>query len=250
MAPVKDKADALVVKRNEAFAAALAVNPSFAEDDVRGKEAISTDDLRLPQFGVVQNTSPQKDETKSEYIEGIREGELFDNLTNTNYGKGPLTFTVFRLHKNAMEFDKDRNVVDFNVPWDDTRCEFTAGEGGERVKPRATRFYNFFVYVHEAGIPGVLRFSSTKVPVALRLIQLLALRPGPFWAGSFKLGVVRESNAKGTFFNYKVDLAGPTPDEIVKLCSSYYETYKPEKVVIVGGDREEDQQPGKDDIPF
>jgi hypothetical protein len=239
---------------SEEFKRAMAVAEGVDDTDVRGREGIDPDeDLLLPRLDVVQSLSPQRDEEHAEYIPDIKEGDLFDTLTRTNYGKGPLHFAVLRVFKNAMQFDDDRNVVDFDVPWDDPRCEFTVGADGTRQKPVATRFYNFIVYLLGPGIPVVLRMANTKVPVAKRLMQLMSLRPGPTWAGLYSLTTTKEKGPKGTYYNFKIDLAGPTPAPLLPKLEGLYASYTPDRVTIHNAEGAADAPAAggsTDDVPF
>jgi hypothetical protein len=153
--------------------------------DTRGKESITQEDMQLPRLSVAQKTSPQIDPSKSEYIDGLRLAQMFNSLTKAIYGNGPLEITVVRTSKRAMEFDKENHVVDFNVPLGDARLEFTDGPNGERVKPRATLFYDFLVLLD--GEPIVLSLKTTQIKVAKQLNSLLMLTPGPTWARKYVL---------------------------------------------------------------
>ena len=83
------KNSALVKKE----AANLMNRPTFIEaQDTRGAEHIGKDDIQMPRLGLAQAQSPQMLDGDPKFIDNLRVGELFNNVTDTNYGKGPLFF--------------------------------------------------------------------------------------------------------------------------------------------------------------
>jgi len=217
---------------------ALAVANDADFKDKRGKEDLDQSDLTLPRLAICQNTSPEKDRDDGKFIEGLEEGDLFNTLTQQNYGRGPLEFAVIRVDKRALEFEKDAEgkptkvIKNFNVPWDDPRNDFSDGPNGQRLKPVATRFYDYIVFLPATFEPAVLSMSNTKIKVAKRLNSLLALRHGAAWKGLFKVSSVKEEKNGKKFFNYKVDPAGPSPDNVVEQAQGNYETYSKRTVTV------------------
>lgn len=230
--------------------AAMAVADGVDTKDTRGKEGITTEDVTLPRVSVCQNNSPEKDEDDAKYIPELGEGDVFNTLTQQIYGdkEVKLRFVVVRPLKRAMEFDGDRKVVDYNVPWDDPRCEFTT-DNGQRVKPVATRFYDYVVYLPDFGEVAMLSFSNTKMKAAKKLNSLIALRPGPSWAGTYTLSIVKEENDKGKFFNFVVNPAGKTDAETLTEADRYYEQFK---TATIKTDVDASDAPGEggDKVPF
>lgn len=218
----------------------LSVAEGTDKSDVRGKENIDSNDVTLPRLAVVQALSPQKDDSNAAYIPDIKEGDLFNSLTGTNYGRGPVSFVVVRVDKRALEFDADRNIVDFNVPWNDARCEFTTGPDGTRLKPKASRFYDVIALLPDTLEPVVLSMSNTKIKTAKKLNSLLAIRPGAAWAGLYKVSAVREEKNGNKYWNFKVDPAGPTPVAVQRAAEQLYSQFAKQTVRVDQGEAEGD----------
>ena len=155
---------------------ALAVSSKVDRNDARGTENIGADDITLPRLAVAQKTSPQLEPDKNDYIDGLRLFEMYNSLTGERYGNGPVEIVVVRLDKKGMQFDKDNNVVDFDVPLDDSRLKFTTGPNGERIKPVATLFYNFIVLIGDEAEPAVFSLKGTGVKTAKKLNSLIQIR--------------------------------------------------------------------------
>jgi hypothetical protein len=234
---------------------ALAVAENVDTSDVRGKDNIDSGDVTLPRLAICQALSPEKDrDDAAKYIEGLEEGDLFNSLFQTNYKRGPVTVALVTLRKRALEFERGadgkatKNIIDWNVPWNDARCEFTAGPNGSRIQPQATRFYDYIAIVVETGEQVILSMSKTKIPVAKKLNSFIGLRPGPVWAGLYKITSAREEKGGNKYFNYAVQPAGPTPAELQETCSRLYEQFQGKNIVT---DEVESESVKNDDgIPF
>jgi hypothetical protein len=135
-----------------------------------------TDDVRPPRLGLAQSNSPQVKRGNPKTIDGLREGDLFNDLTQQVYGEGPLEIVVIRyLGHRAMQFrdmKEGGGVIDFNVPLDDPRCQFTDGPPDPvtgkptRVKPIATHFYDYLVWLPETSEIVALSMKGTSLKAA------------------------------------------------------------------------------------
>lgn len=213
---------------------ALATRPDFIKaGDVRGAENIGTDDIKPPALKLAQSTSKEtKRHEPEKYIEGLREGELFNSLTKEIYGEGPLRLVIVAMlgHRH-VEFDpNDKNIVlDFNVPDGDPRTDFTneVKDGKRiRVKPKATKFYDYLVYVvHADRDPELmaLSFKSTQLKKAVDLNTLLGGLKMPTFAVSFSATVVPERRKDHAFYGWRLVLEGYVTPEIYKAASDTYD---------------------------
>lgn len=219
----------------------------YAADDLRGRENVTIDDLKLSRLAIAQKMSPEVDPEKpAQFIEGLKVGELFDTVTQQIYGPGPVKFTIIRpVHKHAKVLDKDGNVIEWDVPWDDPRCEFTTNEKGERVPPVATRFYDFYILLNDdPSFPITLSMKRTQVPVAKLLITRYSRQQGgPIFAHSYAVRTVSQEGAHGPFKNYVINPAGVPSAEVGKKAEEWFARLQKVKVVV--------QQGGDDDkVPF
>lgn len=235
----------------------LAVSTKANLDDNRGKEAIDKSKVRLPRIAIAQKTSPQLEENKPEYLADIKMFDMFNSMSGDIYGRGPIEFVVLTERKRAMEFDADNKVVDFDVPWNDERCEFTEDADGTRVKPQATRFYEFVVMLVESGELAVLSFSKTSTKAAEDLEAYQTMRKGPAWAGRYRVSTFSKAYGKNTVGIFKVLPAGPTPDDLYESAEALYEFVKasqPETDTagLTGdeGSAPASRQPGDEDVPY
>lgn len=228
--------------------------PDFIEQGSAGTENISGDDLLLPRLALAQKMSPEVDEMQPEkFIDGLKAGMLFNNISKEVYGKGPLNFIVLRIDRpRGIQFkpmEEGGGIIDFNVPLNDPRMLW----GADGSKPVATKFYDFVVMLYAPGEAYhgdliVLSLKSTGVKVAKRLNTLVTTRkkdgrPVPCFAGLYAVKTGVAQSPQGPYATYEVDNAGWYPDA---------ETYAKAKelfAMVATKNIEVEREPGGDDDP-
>ena len=235
--------------------------PSYLkDDDARGTEHITKDDVQFPRLAIAQGLSPQMLEENSRYLEGLHIGDLFNNLTNQNYGKGPLEFTVVRADPpRGVEFyprKEGGGVRDINVSLNDPRMMFTKNAAGESINPVATMFRDFVIMLLPSRELIAISFKSTSLKVGKDLNTLMKFRRAPSFAGKYTLTTGMDTNNKGTFAVPVIRNSEKTDDEtdegrpgwvngeIFELGEGIYEGIKERPLNI-------EREPGDDDaVPF
>lgn len=149
-------------------AGAIAERRSFIPvGDQTGTEDIGANDIRLPRLAIAQGLSPQMIPGDSQYIEGLKMFEFFNDLNGDRYGQGPLFFIPIRRDIRRIEFAPrvkgqagGGGVVDMDVPPNDPRNLWTTDADGKRVPPRATKFHEFVVLMlRPDGMPEMIVLS-------------------------------------------------------------------------------------------
>jgi hypothetical protein len=228
-------------------AMALNSRPDFLEKgDTRGADHITSDDLRMPRLSLAQQMSPQVNPSEGSYIENLRVGEMFNDLTGQVMGKGPLRFAIVRADPpRFIEFiprEQGGGIRDMNVPPNDPRTQF--GPNGEQ--PIATKFYDFVVALLDGdNIPSIdsliaISMKKSAIKAAKKLNGLVRLRNAPVFAGTYTVNAVMLKNTKGTFAGFDFNNDGwVTKDQFAAL-TEIYEALKNKNIVI-------DREPGSDD---
>jgi hypothetical protein len=227
----------------------------LAEFEGAGTENIGSDDIRPPRLMIAQAGSPQVKKAETKYIEGLKEGDIFNDLSGQNYGDGtekPLEVVVINmLGARAMELrsmEEGGGIIDNDVPLDDPRCQWTEDEEGNSVKPVATKFYDYLVWLPETQEMLALSMKSTQIKVARDLnsmvkMPLFGKRP-PAWARTFLVTTAMEKNeAKQSWAGWRFRLKdGLTPVETRQMCATLYKTFEKKNIVI-------DREPDMGDAP-
>lgn len=235
--------------------------PSFIkEGDVRGTENIGTADIKPPALRIAQGTSPEiKRAEPQKYIEGLREGEFFNSLTREIYGEGPIDLVfVNQLGHRNVEFDpNDKSVVlDFNVPDGDPRTQFSEAvvDGQKkRVKPKATLFYDYLVYVVHAERPAELMtmsLKSTQLKKARDLNTILSGSKLPAFAHLFRATSVPEKRGSHNFYGWLIQPAGYVTEELYNQASETFDNLKGVQIGVETADDDGEDVPQGQRPPF
>ena len=187
-----------------------AMRPDWVEKSKEGTEHITQQDIQMPRLALAQKTSDQLDESKPMFIDGLKFKDIFNDLTEHIYGRGPVEICVIKSSEprgvEFKPFDDGGGVVDLNVPLDDDRMQF--GPNGET--PVATLFYDYVVLILESDkVPtmenlAVLSFKSTALKVAKMLNSLIKMRNAPIFAGRYALESDQDTKNSNTFAIWKI----------------------------------------------
>ena len=228
--------------------------PSWLGGERRGTEHIGRDDVQIPRLALAQALSPQLKEGDPAFIEDLRQGHMFNTVTGQVFGKGPLEFAIVRADRpRYIEFNPRESgggIKDFNVPANDPRTQFTTNEKGERVKPVATKFYDYVVVLipfdREAAISSIIALSmkSSQLKVARQLNTFIQQRNADLWAAKYTLTSVAEKGAKGDYANYRIANAGWVSQEEYQALGALAEILKDKTVSF---DRDADDAEGGDE---
>jgi hypothetical protein len=156
--------------------------PKSLSDDRSGTEGITIDEVTLPKLVIAQGLSPQLVPTEGVFIKGLTIGEMFNDVTGTVYGNGPLTVVPVKRHVTRIEFDpNDRKVpLDRDVPAGDPRLRW---EGNN--PPKATEFVEFVCLVLRDGV------APEKVVVSIKTTNKYQRAAAKLWT---TLIVMREAS--------------------------------------------------------
>lgn len=196
--------------------------PAYIKESSAGHENIESRFIKPPALKLAQGTSPEIKRVKPEkFIEGLREGDLFDSLSHEIYGEGPIGVVIVNPlgHRN-IEFDKDGRVVEFDVPDNDARTQWTHGIDPEtgapkRLKPRATTFLDFAIL---ALLPGgrrrlmTMSLKSTQLKKGGEILSTIAGNKLPCYAYQWDTTAAGESKGDRTWYGYRFAQTWPTED--------------------------------------
>lgn len=214
-----------------------------------GRENITTEDITMPRILIAQGLSPQLDEDDPKYIESLKFGQLFNNLTGMNYGSGPISFFILRHGKRAVEWiprKEGGGIKDRNVPLDDERLQWRGDE-----PPIATLYHDYLIYLEETRELVMLSMSKTSIKTAKNLNGLIQLRNQDIFEGRYLLSVAKEKNKDGSFGVFVVSNGEWATDEQSAMLKEMFEQFKTATINVVG-DEEEEPETGTPDgeTPF
>lgn len=143
------------------------------------EEHLSQDELELPFLRVAQKGSPQVDEDKPEYIEGLKPGQYFNTVSGENYGDTLKvqvhgyfhSYVIWKGEKGNGEFSGTMTPEEFREFESKNKLERDGGDmvhvvEGEEFRYSDTR--NFIVSLPEHPEDGIMIYplSSTGIKAA------------------------------------------------------------------------------------
>jgi hypothetical protein len=241
-------------------AVARATSASLATDLAtatgQGTEALGREDVRLPRLALAQAMSPQVKRGDVKFIDGLREGDLYNDLSGEVYGEGPLEVVIVTcLGARGVLFaplEEGGGILEANVALEDPRMQFTTSESGERRKPQATKFYDYLVWLTTTQELLALSMKGTQLKVAVNLNSLIKLplkldgnivMQPPCWARTFAVGTAMQKKDAYSWANFTVRFKSVTPPDVRGLCADLHANFTTKNVVI-----EREREPGADDM--
>ena len=182
---------------------ALARPDFLSVGDTTGTEHITQQDLKMPRLTLAQSLSKQIDPAESVYIENLKQGDWFNDLTNQIYGPGPIDFCIIRSDPPRwIEFfprSQGGGVKDMDVQPGDPRTQFTKNDKNESVPPEATMFYDYVIMLLPSKELIALSLKSTGLAAARQLNGYVKTRNAPLYAGRYTVISADKQNKKGKF---------------------------------------------------
>jgi hypothetical protein len=213
----------------------------------------SPDDIAIPRIKIIQSGSDEVKKTNPNYIKEADEGDLINTLTK-QLVKGDEGFFFVPAYKRIVYLEwKDRAKGGGLVKnYGEDATAFLSAEvsdDGKRISKQGNEIvktYDFFGFVVDAKNKKfsevVISMSKTQAKKAKNwnsIMRQVLSKDGkqlPIFAVAYKFTTVPESNDKGEWFNYKIEMAGYTLSlpEIGKIIyeksKSFVETIKDVKI--------------------
>jgi hypothetical protein len=177
----------------------------------QGFEHMTKDALTIPELRICQSSSSERKELDPRFIEGLKEGELFNTTTKEIYGATvqvtPLWFSQSRIYYRPPSSEagerilcQSRNAKDGGTLaaycQDCPHSKFT-----NNGKPDCTLFFNYPVLLWPQPQLLLFRLKSSALKAAKNWNTLMNLkRPQPMFSGVYEITVVSQSGRKGTYF--------------------------------------------------
>lgn len=229
-----------VVKTGALDLTANTALPDFLKgkmDDQRGNENVGNDDLTIPRIEICQSLSECRKKNSPEFIEGIQEGDLYNNVTRQIYGDSLLFVPVAYLKEYLLWRDLKAGGG-FGGSYQSAELANIALEAMEE-KDRGdyeivdTPQHFVLVVDQETGkvTEAVISMAKSKAKVSRKFNSLIRLNEGPRFSRIYRLRGVADQNGAGQdFFNINVDNVSYVNAELFKRAEALYELIAAGKV--------------------
>ena len=206
-------------------------------DNAGDGATFESSEMQIPFVRVAQSLSPQLNKKKPEYIEGLSNGDAYNNLTNQMWSgeTGLLVIPCFQTTK-YLEFVPRESGGGFRgeISASDPILQRTNRVGSKEMLPSGNELVkadqHFCLIVDEEGMtqPVVIDMKSTQLKVSRRwktninMQKMKNPKTGeiiipPVYATMWKLTTSEESNDKGDFYNWSVERVGIVEDRNLRL---------------------------------
>ncbi len=210
-----------------------------------GFQNMDRSDWTLPRLGLCQSNSPQRSESDAKFIEGLKDGQFFNSITQTVYGKAvkiiPLMFFKSRIRFRDMDEgggilcradDGKKGIGDPGGNCEKCPMGLFTMEGKTTVRPECDYFYNYAVLI----LPGqgenlgpdslaVMSLKSTGLKVAKDFNALLRLKSADFYSSIYDItAAVQKNQAKQSWFTHVIKSAGWVSKQQLEIAKSVYES--------------------------
>lgn len=242
----KDEEKALVPKQSQEIAVPDYLLPKDGEG-ARGRENVDKSDLVLPRLKLLQPLSPEaQDEDKD-----AEAGHLYNTLTQQDFGSSIIFIPIVHFKSRIYWRDRDddsgeRIICSASDGLHPTSQEFAelcincknqawnnkASDPKDKA-PKCTMLYNFAILIEGDASPIALSMERSKIKVAKKLLSLITCTGKlDMFAKKYKLGVTKEKNKKGIWFNYDITPVGFVTAEEFKVAENAYQSLKDLAVTV------------------
>lgn len=165
-------------------------------------------------------------------------GDMIDSISNAKLGnkESPIEVIPFHMMKTWVIFEEFNSKLEYKevVPFNETNADWKWDAVINGVKVRRDKSLNYYVLLpHEIKegmfMPYVVSFRRTSYQAGQKLETWrtkFRMFNKPIFSKTFKLLAVKESNDKGTFNRFDVEVMRDTMPEEIKAVNQWRELVK------------------------
>lgn len=204
--------------------------PDFLKDQgtARGSENVGADDLVIPRLELVQDLSPCRKKSDPNYIEGIEEGMLYNNVTRQNYGVESLVIPVYFRKEWLIWKDRDagggfRGAFSTEALATEAMAQLEDGDDCEVVD--TAQHFCLLIQPETGKVEEiVVSMNKSKMKVSRKWNSLIRMNGGDSFARIYRMGTVSEKNSKNQdYYNLVVSPAGFPSKALYERAEKLYE---------------------------
>lgn len=228
-------------------------------------------ELQIPFVRIAQALSPQLDEDKAEYIDGIKMGSFFNTVTKQFWdGKEGVVVIPCMQETVYMEFvprEQGGGFVGMMSP-DNPDIRNTTRTGARETLPSGNELVksdqHYCLLLGDDGMcqPVIIDMKSTALKVSRNWKTKIAyqkvrnskgeVRTPPLFATMWRLRTVKESNDSGTWYNFVIDREDFVQDRnLLQEAKLFRDSIKKGEAKAVQEDQDSPRSSSSsDEVPF
>lgn len=229
--------------------------PAFLRNTgpVRGAEEVGADDLVIPRLELVQSLSKCRKKSDPAYIEGIEEGELYNNVTRERYGSVVTLVPVYYKSTYLLWRDQDLGggfAGSYSTIELAEKARQTQEAPDEWEAVRTGEHYCLILREDGRMQEILVSMAKSKLKHSKKWNALIRMTEQDSFARQYHYAGVDDKNAKNQdFFNVKISAAGFVAEEVYHRAEKLYELIQSGAVTVdrsteedIGGTARDDDQ--------
>lgn len=205
--------------------------PDFLKDkmgDDRGNEGVSSADVTVPRLDLCQSLSECRKKNSPEYIPGIEEGQLYNNITREIYGDSVLIVPV-AFKKEFLLWRDQKLGGGFGGSFDSMEAAIAglaAQEKPDEYEIVDTPQHFVLLVNAETGkaTEAVISMAKSKAKVSRKFNSLIRMNEGPRFSRIYRCkGVSDQNNAGQDYYNIAIENVGYVTADLFKRAEGLYE---------------------------
>jgi hypothetical protein len=193
--------------------------PDYLKDEEitgLGLNDLTSEDIKMPNIAIAQGMSKCVKPNEPEYIEGIKQGEIYDTATSAIYGKEVnLCFANFITRHAVFSGSKNSKYIGtYDTP---EEADLVKQDQPNPWDSKVIKQHDHYAILEHEGKVKTVRLSLSKTSEkASRVLNTLALDNGRNrYSFIYNVASVTETSKEGdTYYNYKIKTAGHPSEEV------------------------------------
>lgn len=186
------------------------------QGDNRGNENVAVEDIVIPRIEIVQALSPALKANDADYIEGAKQGDLYNSVTRELYGPSITVVPVF-FKKQYLNWRDRKKGGGFGGAYDnvqDAQARIKTEERPEEWEATETAQQLVLVLRQDGGIDeAVVSMNRTKLKVSRNWNSLIRLNGNARFSRTYSIFSVDERNSNGDEYKNFAVVSGGFPSE-------------------------------------
>lgn len=222
-----------LVKPGTALAGMFADTAQGDDQDSRGNEDVTSNDMLIPRIELLQDLSPAIDEDDEKYIDGAEAGQMYNTLTSEIYGDSVVIVPIFYAYVYNLWIDRKKGGGFRGSYPTEAAAKAEIPRLAQEEEMREADFQvietaiNYVYALTEDGRieEASLAFAKTKLSASRKLNSLIRMAGGSRWRRAYHLKSMKKKNNKGTFYTFDVAPAGFISADLYKRAEEAYDLF-------------------------